>query len=192
MPIPSKSAFNLDKAKLLKEGGLSVNYEVIETAGSEVYQNRYNVEATKDPHPDLIRCFAELKPIMGRIFNITSFLSFMETPEVKATKPQIEKAREFAEKCLEKIEVKGVSFSGKDDNFAVIISGIYQVGNNQKVAINSPRIRTNDDVFGFEEELNNILNRIEEEVYAFLFENKQAQLSLFGEEGFEGEEDGDQ
>ena len=35
--------------------------------------------------------------------------------------------------------------------------------------------------FGFEEELETIIEQIKEEVFAYLFEGKQAQLSLFGE-----------
>ena len=36
--------------------------------------------------------------------------------------------------------------------------------------------------FGFEEELEEIVGKIEREVYAYLFDGKQAQLSLFGAE----------
>ena len=36
--------------------------------------------------------------------------------------------------------------------------------------------------FGFEEELETIVEAIKKEVYAYLFKGKQAQLSLFGEE----------
>ena len=37
--------------------------------------------------------------------------------------------------------------------------------------------------FGFEEELEEIVGKIEREVYAYLFDGKQAQLSLFGADG---------
>lgn len=183
MLIPSEKAFALSKVKTLKDGGLDVHYEVTETIGNESYTNKYHVESAKDIHPDLRACFERLRPIMGRIFNITSFLSFMETPETKATKAQKDAAREYADEMLRNIEVRGVSFSGQDDNVGVVLTGLFAVSNNQKTAINSPRLKFNTETFGFEEELEEIAGDIEREVYAFLFKGKKAQLELFGADG---------
>lgn len=183
MFVPSEKSFALSKVKLIKDGGLDVHYEVTETVGNESYTNKYHVESAKDIHPDLRACFERLRPIMGRIFNITSFLSFMETPETKATKAQKDAAREYADEMLRNIEVRGVSFSGQDDNVGVVLTGLFAVSNNQKTAINSPRLKFNTETFGFEEELEEIAGDIEREVYAFLFKGKKAQLELFGADG---------
>lgn len=180
MLIPSEKAFALSKVKTLKDGGLDVHYEVTETIGNESYTNKYHVESAKDIHPDLLDCFDRLRPIMGRIFNITSFLSMVETSDFKATKKQSELSRDFADEMLKNIEVRGVSFSGQDDNVGVVLTGLFTVSNNQKTAINSPRLKINTETFGFEEELENIVCDIENEVYEFLFEGKKAQLELFG------------
>ena len=174
MLIPSEKAFALSKVKTLKDGGLDVHYEVTETIGNESYTNKYHVESAKDIHPDLRDCFDRLRPIMGRIFNITSFLS---------TKKQSELSRDFADEMLKNIEVRGVSFSGQDDNVGVVLTGLFAVSNNQKTAINSPRLKFNTETFGFEEELEEIAADIETEVYAFLFKGKKAQLELFGSDG---------
>lgn len=179
MLIPSEKAFALSKVKTLKDGGLDVHYEVTETIGNERYTNKYHVESAKDIHPDLRDCFDRLRPIMGRIFNITSFLSMVETSDFKATKKQSELSRDFADEMLKNIEVRGVSFSGQDDNVGVVLTGLFTV-NNQKTAINSPRLKFNTETFGFEEELEAIVADIENEVYAFLFKGKKAQLELFG------------
>lgn len=88
MPIPTEKEFALSKVKTLKNGGLDVHYEVTETVGNESYTNKYHVESAKDIHPDLRNCFDRLRPIMGRIFNITSFLSLMDTPDMKSNKKQ--------------------------------------------------------------------------------------------------------
>lgn len=180
MLIPSEKAFALSKVKTLKDGGLDVHYEVTETIGNESYTNKYHVESAKDIHPDLWDCFDRLRPIMGRIFNITSFLSMVETSDFKATKKQSELSRDFADEMLKNIEVRGVSFSGQDDNVGVVLTGLFTVSNNQKTAINSPRLKFNTETFGFEEELEEIAADIETEVYAFLFKGKKAQLELFG------------
>lgn len=183
MLIPTEKAFSLSKVKLLKDGGLDVHYEVTETVGNESYTNKYHVESAKDIHPDLRNCFDGLRPIMGRIFNITSFLSLMDTPDMKANQKQKDAARNFADEMLKSIEVRGVSLSGQDDNVGCVLTGLFTVSNNQKTAINSPRLKFNTETFGFEEELEEIIGDIENEVYAFLFKGKKAQLELFGADG---------
>lgn len=183
MPIPTKEKFSLSKVKLLKDGGLDVHYEVTEVVGNESYTNKYHVESAKDIHPDLRDCFDRLRPIMGRIFNITSFLSMVETSDFKATKKQSELSRDFADEMLKNIEVRGVSYSGQDDNVGVVLTGVFTVSSNQKTAIISPRLKFNTETFGFEEELEAIVADIENEVYAFLFKGKKAQLELFGADG---------
>ena len=183
MLIPSEEKFSLSKVKLLKDGGLDVHYEVTEVVENESYANKYHVQSAKDIHPDLRDCFDRLRPIMGRIFNITSFLSMVETSDFKATKKQSELSRDFADEMLKNIEVRGVSFSGQDDNVGVVLTGLFTVSNNQKTAINSPRLKFNTETFGFEEELEEIVADIENEVYAFLFKGKKAQLELFGADG---------
>lgn len=183
MLIPSEKAFALSKVKTLKGGGLDVHYEVTETIGDESYTNKYHVESAKDIHPDLRDCFNRLRPIMGRIFNITSFLSIVETPDFKATQKQNELSRDFADEMLKNIKVRGVSFSGQNDNVGVVLTGSFTVLDNQKTAINSPRLKFNTKVFGFEKELEEIAADIETEVYAFLFKGKKAQLELFGADG---------
>lgn len=183
MLIPSEKAFALSKVKALKNGGLDVHYEVTETIGDESYTNKYHVKSAKDIHPDLRGCFKRLRPIMGRIFNITSFLSLVETSDFKATKQQSELSRDFTDEMLKNIEVRGVSFSGQDDNVGVVLTGLFAVSNDQKTAINSPRLEFNAKTFGFENELEEIAADIETEVYAFLFKGKKAQLELFGADG---------
>lgn len=183
MSIPSEKAFALSKVKTLKNGGLDVHYEVTETIGNESYTNKYHVESAKDIHPDLRDCFNRLRPIMGRIFNITSFLSMVGTSDFKATERQNELSRDFADEMLKNIKVRGLSFSGQDDNVGVVLTGLFAVLDDQKTAINSPRIKFNTKIFGFEKELEEIAADIETEVYAFLFKGKKAQLELFGADG---------
>lgn len=183
MLVPSKEKFALSKVKLLKDGGLDVHYEVTEVVGNESYTNKYHVLSAKDIHPDLRKLFKALCPIMGRVFNITSFETMIATPDFKATKKQTEIAAAFAEECLGNIEVRGVSLSGQDDNVGVVLTGLFTVSNNQKIAINTPRMKYNVETFGFEEELEYIVCDIENEVYEFLFEGKKAQMDLFGADG---------
>lgn len=183
MVVPSEKNFALTKVKLVKNGGIDVHYEVTETIGNESYSNKYHVESSKDVHPDLLNLFKRMRPIMARLFNITSFLTLVDTDEFKATKKQKDSAREFADEATSNIEVRGVSFSGKDENVGVVLTGLFTFSNGQKAAINSPRLKFDLFTFGFEDELEEICEDIEQETYAFLFKGKKAQLELFGADG---------
>ena len=182
MQIPSEKAFKLCKVKTAKGGGLDVHYEVNEVEGNENYLNKYHMECAKDIHPDLRKLFERLRPIVGRVFNITSFRTLIETDEFKAREGQKVLAEDFAKECLQNVEVRGVSLSGKDDNIGVVLTATYEVANGQKTAINTPRLRLDSETWGFEEELESIVAEIEIEVYAFLFKGKKAELSLFGDD----------
>ena len=92
-------------------------------------------------------------------------------------------ARNFADELLQKIEVRGISWSGTGAKSGVVITAVYETANGLKTCINTPRIILATISFGFEEELETIVESIKKEVYAYLFKGKQAQMSLFGDNG---------
>lgn len=183
MAKPTENNFSLEKVKLVNNGGICAHYDVTEVVGGTSYTNHYVVDNGMDVHPDLANLFDDLRPIVARVFNINSFLSFVEDKENKIPAKIQEQARAFAGELLDCIEVRGVSFSGKDDNVGVVITAVYKTANGLKTCINTPRIKMATISFGFEEELEEIVGKIEREVYAYLFDGKQAQLSLFGADG---------
>lgn len=189
MNIPSEKNFSLEKVKLAKDGGLEAQYEVVESKGGELYVNNYHVTNAMEIHPDLKQLFKDLRPIVARTLGMTSFLSMLESPDMKLNDAKLRQAREFAEEILSNIDVRGVSYSGEDDNVGVVITSVFTTGNGLKTCINTPRIKLATVSFGFEEELEKIVGDIEREVYEFLFRGKQAQLSLFGQEQEQEEKD---
>lgn len=195
MKTPSENSFYLNKVKTITGGGLDVHFEVEEVCGAEVYRENYHLASSKEIHPDLQNLFDRLKPIMARVYHITFFKTIMDTPEFKATSKQREIADEAFNEILAKLKVTGVSISGKDDNVGVVLTGTFTADSDQKMAINSHRMKFKDERYGFEEEMEEIIGNIETEVYAFLFKNKRAQLELFDQYGevcgvqkFEGDE----
>lgn len=181
--IPTEKNFNLSKVKLNPNGGLQADYQVSETVGGEPSVTDYHAYVSRDIHPDLLGLFEDLRPIVARVFNITSFLTFLESDEMKLPESKRLLARSFANELIEKIDVRGVSWSGTDDNVGVVITAVFETPNGLKTCINTPRIKTANISFGFEEELEKIVDTIKTEVYQFLFNGKQAQLSLFGDSG---------
>lgn len=178
---PSEKNFNLSKVKLNPNGGLAADYQVTETVGGEPSVTDYHANVSRDIHPDLRGLFEDLRPIVARVFNITSFLTFLDSDEMKLPESKKMLARAFADELIAKIDVRGVSWSGTDDNIGVVITAVFETPNGLKTRINTPRIKVAQISFGFEEELETIVTSIKREVYEFLFNGKQAQLSLFGE-----------
>lgn len=183
MAVPTEQQFAVSKVKLAKNGGVTILYEVTEVIADESYTNKFLVESAKDLHPDFKQCFENLRPIIGRIFLLTSFQSLIDAPDFKATPKMKELAKAYKDELLSNVEARSISLSGKDDNVGVVISGLLTTGNNKKTAINSPLLKFNPEVYGFEDELEEICGQIEREAYEFLFKGKKAQLDLFGAEG---------
>lgn len=175
----SKNGFSLSKVKLIPDGGLETHYTTLAVYGDEYYNNAYVVKRTEDIHPDLTKQFKAMKIIMAHLFGQRSILSLLEAPDFKASAKQKEQGEQFANEATANIEVRGISISGDDENKGVVLTGLFTFSNGLKAAINSPRIKLANTSFGFEEELEKIVATIEDEVYAYLFEGKKAQLELF-------------
>lgn len=186
--IPTYKNYNLSKVKLNPNVGLQADYQVTETVGGEPSITDYHANVSRDIHPDLRGLFDDLRQIVARVFNITSFLTLLESDEMKLTESKKLLARSFADELVKKIDVRGVSWSGSDDNVGVIITAVFETPNGLKTCINTPRIKTAQISFGFEEEMEKIVDAIKTEVYQFLFNGKQAQLSLFGDNGAANDE----
>lgn len=181
--IPTEKDFNLSKVKLLPKGGIQAEYQVTQIVDGETSLIDRNETCNRDVHPDLLAMFTDLRTIVARVFNITSFLTLLESDEMKIPESKKMLARNFADELLSKIEVRGVAWSGTGDNTGVVITSVFETSNGLKTCINTPRIKMATISFGFEEELETIVESIKKEVYAYLFKGKQAQMSLFGDNG---------
>lgn len=179
--IPNEKDFNLSKVKLLPKGGIQAEYQVTQVVDGETSLIDRSETCTRDVHPDLLGLFEDLRIIVGRVLNITSFLTLMESDEMKLPESKRLIARNFADELLQKIEVRGVAWSGTGEGVGVVITSVLETPNGLKTCINTPRLKMATISFGFEEELEKIVDAIKGEVYEYLFKGKQAQLSLFGE-----------
>ena len=181
--IPTEKNFNLSKVKLDPQGGIKAEYQITATVDGEPSIIDRTESCDRDVHPDLRGLFEDLRNIVGRVFGMTSFLTLLESDEMKLPESKKMIARSFADELMAKIDVRGVSWSGSDENVGVVITSVFETTNGLKTAINTPRIKLAQISFGFEEQLETIVQSIKREVYAYLFEGKQAQLSLFGQNG---------
>lgn len=178
---PQLKDLNLQKVKLEPKGGLNAVYQLTEVINGEPTITDYQVSVAGDIHPDLQKLFKNLQSIVGRCIGLVSFLTLTEGKELGLTESKKLLAQTFAKELLQKIDVRGLSWSGTDDNTGIVITSVYETPNGLKTCINTPRIKIAQISFGFEDELEEIAEAIKQEVYEYLFNGKRAQLSLFGE-----------
>ena len=186
MKKPKRETFKLTKIKLLKDGGLDCIFEVEETYGLETFKEKLHAESSKDIHPDLRDKFKELKPIVARVFYLTFFSQLIEMDEFNATEEQQELAQKHENEIMQKIDVRGVSLSGSEKNKGIVISALLMTDMKMNTPLNLPRMKFAGTKYGFEEEMERIVEVIKEEAYLFLFENKRAQLSAFTDNEMDG------
>lgn len=153
--VMNENCFSLDKVKFPKDGGIELKYSITENVNGNSFLNHFKVTFTENIHKDLADLFGLLVPVVAEVFTIVN---------------------------IEKLEVDGVTLSGLDKNFGVVINAQYLASNGLLAKINTPRIKLANTTFGFEEALHAIVKNIEHEVYQYLFYNKRAKLSVFGED----------
>lgn len=183
MAVPSESSFKLSKVQLQGNGSIKVNYEICESVGGIEYTNKYKIESTKEIHPDMKHLFACLVDVLADTCNVYKLVDTVCLSKFEATEEQKAIAREETEATTERITVKSVTLSGKDDNVGCIISGEMEVKHGLKATVITPRLKYNEEIFGFEHELGTMLMSLQKEIYAYLFQGKKAELEVFGDDG---------
>lgn len=173
----NRTNFSLSSVKVAKNGGLNLSYDFREVVGDETYQDKEAKESSKIPHPDLTNLLKSLVPTVATVFGY-----YRMKASVEKTNPKVD-LKDSLNELLSDINVTGIHLSGNNENAGMIISATFKTQGNQKVAINTHRIRFTDKVYGFEEDLEDVVENIEEECFKYLFEGKKAQLQLFDENG---------
>lgn len=186
MKKPSRKNFKISKVKLLKDGGLDCHFETEEVYGDETFTEKLHSESSKDVHPDLRDKLQELAIIVARVFHLTFFNTLVANDKFFANKAQVIIAEEMQNELVKKINVTGISWSGQYANEGIVITATLAADNNQRMALNTIRMKFSDTRYGFEEQMEQIAEEVKDEVYEFLFEGKRAQLSLFGQLEMDG------
>jgi len=163
--------FDLRKIKMQKKGADVDHHEGGSDAGivSKIGETA--------PHPDLQKVLDELKPFMARRLGLLEGIDTateMAKGDLHALKPVLEKRKEIQNRC----NVNGLTFTGSGDKYGVMITGSVSTPENGSFGLAVPRITFGQDVLGYEDEVDEICERIKKEVYAYRFQNKKAQLDI--------------
>lgn len=109
-------------------------------------------DSKKAIHPDFKNALNRLIPFLAEMFHI-------------------------ADGFEDKIEVKGIKLDG-EENENVIIGFMLTDIKGRQASINTCKINMIDDVYGFEEGLEDAVNEIENEAFNLIFKNKALQAEM--------------
>ncbi len=177
-----ESRFKLQKLKRLNGGGIHVEFETKRVEENETFYDNEKLDSSREPHEDFLSKIRALKSYLCEIFGFTDLKTIVKHEDFKATKAQIKSAETGYQNKIANIEITGFSIHGKDDNKNVIINGKFGIQKLGVVALNTPRIKFSNNLYGWEQDLKELVEELSHEAYLYLYENKREQLKMFGED----------
>ncbi len=183
--------FTLKNVKKMKNGGLQGKISYTKQEGGVTHTEEWDFKNTDNPHPDLVERLDQLKAHLANFYDIDSMVILSNSKGLKIKdEDAFKQLKKFIDgsyqETLKKIDINGVAISGeKDDdkdNRSVVIMGAKLMENGSKAALNSPSVKLSQDTFQNEADIQEIVNELCEEVEAYLYEGKRAQLEMFHDE----------
>ena len=144
--------FTLKKVKYIEPGNVQSSIMMEDIRGDEIYLNKIQIKSSKLPHPDMTSLLTQIIPMAKRVFMYGEDQS---------------------------VQVTGLSITGFEETKAVVITALVMAPAGVLMAINTHKIELSSDIYAFEEELSNITDKLEKEVFEYLFKGKKAQMELF-------------
>lgn len=173
-----EQTFELKKLKIAV-GTVDCHYNLEEKGDDGVTHNYVNhVKDSREIHPDLAFLFEQLKPMIAEILGIESMHPELVMPDFAS-----DETKEFAEKVgnmEHSIVPVGVAFAGKNDNIGISIIGELRTKRGA-VTFKTPRIKYKTGESKLCAKLTVWADAIVNEMHAYLFEGKTADLETFGE-----------
>ena len=190
MSKKNQESFQLAHVKVIqKNQGLSIGWTADKQEGGQIHKENKQVDSTVIPHEDLTKIMNKFKVVIATTQGVYNLRTAASSDAITAKQKEGFKAVQkitssVVADLLERITITGVNISGdmhSKSGRGVIVTAKFKTLSNSVVPWNTPRIRLNVNAFGFEEELEENLGDLIEEVKAYLFENKKAQLDLLDE-----------
>ena len=129
------------------------------------------------PHPDLKNTMDELKPLMAKRLGLLEGTD-LARHLLKNDLDQLKIVLDLEKLIISRCNVNGLTFTGSGEKFGVIITGSILVPETGSVGMAVPKITFGIDILGYEEEVEEICEKVKKEVFAYRFLNKKQQLDL--------------
>jgi hypothetical protein len=171
-----QSKFKLESFKLIQGGGAEIHYQDEFVDGDETFYDKHKLITAKVHHPDLMNILNQMKSMFAKAFDYSFMRDIILKPEFKANKSQAEIAESTYQEILKKIDISGIQTSGKGDKRGCVINAKFTspTGKKRKKEVPTEFINFSTQKYGFEDELDRLVNDLEDEVYEFIFNNKRA------------------
>lgn len=176
MQIPKEKEFTLKVFKLTNAQGAHVEWSYMYSKGNSGYIDTVKVDSGLIPHKNLLDRLKLMKDMVLRCEEIDYARKIINIPGIKASK-EVEQAIEGSIRDLSsKIEVTGFTVSGKDDKQNLVITYKKIAGNKKVSGRSTTAILIKGNVYGFEQELEELLIELIREVYAYLYKDKYSDM----------------
>lgn len=186
----NKEDFQLKKVKVDDAGKCEISYLHTITEKEIAYSDTHIVSSPRICHQDLKNI---LKELVVYLADANSLKPHRALPKMSA-KPQdaIKQLKQvfnqMDQEIHDSITVTGIALAGDEESESVVVTGKRRV-HHTGVALNCPTMHKNGDSFGFESKVFEIVEKIKEEVFLYLTENKRSDITLFDEEGKNKDQD---
>ncbi len=187
-----REQFELTKIKVDKEGRVECFWRKQVTDGDAAYYDKCSLDSPRLCSPDLREILSNLREILAHT-NQLYIHKKIETfePSLRAKIEDKDGQRimkKLDEAVLESMQVSGVSMGGDLETGWCVITGTHKAWNTA-MAMNSPKISLSADTFMIENQLKSILVDLSDEAYAYAYEDKGAEKTLFKKAAAGSEED---
>lgn len=179
MNTPERKNFAMSKVKIPNSGGLYVEFKYNQSIRDEYHEIFDKHQSSVEPHPDLAARIRSLKDYFIEVTRLKFMYRVIMREQFKASDEQVKIANAAIDELKRYVKITQISKSGKDDNKGVVITGVIEAETGQGMAYNTHRIKLNDEVYGWEEDLTEIVDDIQDEVYSYIYESKVALPDMF-------------
>lgn len=169
-----RTNFELTKIKI-KEELLEASYLQNIVDKDESWKAKHDIEVPMLPHPDMLNMMDDFKRMLAYQHGLTLLESVVNTTQFNASAAQKKFIDQAIEEMLTDVKVTGFSLSGENLD-KVVITGSYE-----GLAINGRKFSVEEESLGFEEQAKDLILKISDEAFEFIFNGKRAQLDLFNE-----------
>lgn len=183
MNKPSLQEVRVKKVKYLNGGTLEANWNYEVRTGEELHTIDDSIKSTIIPSESLLQCLRDLKPHVVRILSKAPIELVRKSKDL--SKKQVDAFNTLEsvldgiyQNTLNNITITGVAWSGSDDKTGVVITFKEKAATGHYVGTATPRIVLSSSSLGIEEEIENIVNKLREEVYDYIYNGKQDQLEF--------------
>lgn len=167
--------WKLDKIKLQEDLGVFAHYKEKVRKDENEYWLDKSVKSMIHRHPDLSNVADKMSLHVARIYGILGIGLYKEESDMNKSEKQ------HLQDTLDSIHIISISISGEEESQGCVISAKRNVLGKKTIIMNTPFITFSDDMYDYSYELGVICKELSDEVYAYIFDRKFAQLEIFSQ-----------